>query len=54
MKNPSYTKKGPGRRHNHETTAWAAKRIARENEQRRAMVVGAAHGMVSPIEVKHG
>jgi len=50
MKNPSYTKKGPGRRHNHETRAWAAKRIARENAARGSMVLGAASGMVRPIE----
>jgi hypothetical protein len=50
MRNPSYTKKGPGRRHNHETVARANARKLREGKIGRHLV-GAADGMARAVEV---
>lgn len=50
MKSKSYTKKGSGRVHNHETVAKARKRFLAH----KAKLVGAAQGMAQSVEIVHG
>lgn len=52
----TYTKKGPGRIHNYENSAMAAKRRANFQASKRqsAKLIGAANGMAGVVEVVNG